>query len=181
MSAPPILAFLPVPLRRRNDGWSPELQLRFVEMLAAGATPGEAARRLGKNRQNAYALRGRPGAESFAAAWDAAVAWARCSRIGTEPAPRIPTKAVERPGGGATAIGLRGRREVRQAAACSRSAREALALLDALDSLKNDNGDNGDNSDTAGAASFSPGDLCEPHLPPNPVAFRPAGLRRPPC
>jgi hypothetical protein len=76
MSAPPVIAFTPVPLRPRADGWPPELQRRFIVALAQGLKPGQAARLLGKNRQNAYALRKRPGGESFAAAWDAAVACA---------------------------------------------------------------------------------------------------------
>jgi len=81
MREPTFIAFTPVPLRARADGWAPELQLAFVRALAGGAKPGEAARALGKNRQNAYALRRRPGAESFAAAWDEAVACARRRRI----------------------------------------------------------------------------------------------------
>jgi hypothetical protein len=72
--------FTPVPLRGRCDGWSPDLQLRFIRLLAEGVKPGEAARRLGRNRQNAYALRRRPGAESFAAAWDAAAEAGRARR-----------------------------------------------------------------------------------------------------
>jgi hypothetical protein len=81
MSRPPVIAFTPVPLRRRADGWSPELQLRFIVALSRGLNPGEAARAVGKNRQNAYALRKRPGAESFAAAWDAAIAFAGRARL----------------------------------------------------------------------------------------------------
>jgi hypothetical protein len=81
MPAPHFVPFLPVPLRPRADGWSAELQLAFVRALSEGASPGAAARALGKNRQNAYALRRRPGAESFAAAWDEAVAYARRRRI----------------------------------------------------------------------------------------------------
>jgi hypothetical protein len=77
MPGPPVIAFTPVPLRHRADGWSPELQLRFIVALSQELNPGEAARSVGKNRQNAYALRKRPGAESFAAAWDAVVAYAR--------------------------------------------------------------------------------------------------------
>jgi hypothetical protein len=76
MAAPEFVCFTPVPLRARCDGWSPALQLRFIRLLAGGIKPGAAARAVGKNRQNAYALRKRPGAESFAAAWDAAIAFA---------------------------------------------------------------------------------------------------------
>ena len=80
MTAPPVIAFTPVPLRRRADGWSPELQLRFIVALSRGLTPGQAAASVGKNRQNAYALRKRRGAESFAEAWDSVVAWVRAVR-----------------------------------------------------------------------------------------------------
>ena len=73
---PPFLNFAPVPVRARRDGWSAELQRRFVVDLARGASVDEAARRLGRSRQTAYALRERAGAEGFAAAWDAAVAFA---------------------------------------------------------------------------------------------------------
>jgi hypothetical protein len=81
MSVPEFVVFTPVPLRARCDGWSPALQLRFIRQLAGGMKPGTAARALGKNRQNAYALRKRPGAESFAAAWDAATAFAERARL----------------------------------------------------------------------------------------------------
>ena len=84
MSAPEFVLFTPVPLRARCDGWSPALQLRFIRLLADGMKPGAAARAVGKNRQNAYALRKRPGAESFAAAWDAAVAYVQRRRLGRE-------------------------------------------------------------------------------------------------
>ena len=35
--------------------------------------PAEAARSVGRSRQSAYALRSKPGADGFAAAWDAAL------------------------------------------------------------------------------------------------------------
>jgi hypothetical protein len=73
---PAFLRFAPVPGRSRRDGWTPDLQLRFVVHLARGAGVGEAARRLGRSRQSAYALRERVGAQGFAAAWDTAVAFA---------------------------------------------------------------------------------------------------------
>lgn len=71
------LRFDPVPLRAQHNGWTPALQLRFIVALARGAGPDEAARALGKTRQSAYRLRKKPGAESFAAAWDRAQAFAR--------------------------------------------------------------------------------------------------------
>jgi hypothetical protein len=65
MTALPVIAFSLVPLRRRSDGWSHELQLRFIRALASGLTPGDAARSVGKNRQNAYALRKRKGPKAL--------------------------------------------------------------------------------------------------------------------
>ena len=87
MSVPPFLRFDPVPLRRRCDGWTPALQIAFIRLLAEGVKPGEAARRAGRNRQNAYALRKRSGAESFAAAWDEAAALGAGRRHRASPAP----------------------------------------------------------------------------------------------
>lgn len=74
---PSFLRFAPVPVRARHDGWAPALQFRFVLALACGAGPDEAPRALGRTRQSAYALRRKLGAEGFAAAWDAALAFAR--------------------------------------------------------------------------------------------------------
>lgn len=73
MDMPDALRFDPVPVRGRRDGWTPDLQRRFILLLAQGAGAVEAARRVGRSRSTAYALRDRPGAESFAVAWDAAV------------------------------------------------------------------------------------------------------------
>lgn len=70
-----------VPLRSRRDGWTPERQLAFIALVAKGLRPGRAAARLGMRRQGAYALRARAGAESFAAAWDAAAVVATRRRI----------------------------------------------------------------------------------------------------
>ena len=56
---------------------SPALQLRFIVALARGAGIEEAARALRKTRQSVYDLRRKAGAESFAAAWDPALAFAR--------------------------------------------------------------------------------------------------------
>lgn len=82
-----LLDFEPVPLRAQHNGWGPAMQLRFIVALARGAGPGEAARSLGMTRQSAYRLRKRPGAESFAAAWDRAQAFARgLSRVKHSPA-----------------------------------------------------------------------------------------------
>jgi Homeodomain-like domain len=88
MDYPPFLRFHPVPLRTRHDGWTAELQFRFILLLARGYGPSEAARQLGKSRQTAYDLRKKPGAESFAAAWDAAQAFAREARFAGSALPR---------------------------------------------------------------------------------------------
>jgi hypothetical protein len=64
-------AFSPVPLRARTDGWTPARQAAFLGALAVTGSVCEAARRVGMSRQSACRLRKRPGAGSFAAAWDA--------------------------------------------------------------------------------------------------------------
>lgn len=63
--------FYPVPVRGRHDGWSAERQAEFLGVLAATRSVAAAVERVGMSRQAAYCLRRRPGAESFAAAWDA--------------------------------------------------------------------------------------------------------------
>jgi hypothetical protein len=76
-SAPPprrkVPAFVPVPLRTRADGWTPLRQAEFLGYLAETRSVAEAARRVNMARETAYRLRSKPGAESFAAAWDAAM------------------------------------------------------------------------------------------------------------
>ncbi|MEA3034810.1 MAG: hypothetical protein QOH04_569 [Sphingomonadales bacterium] len=80
-SAPPL--FDPVPGRARRDGWTPKRQRAFIDALAGGMGAGAAARAVGMSKQTAYALRRRPGAESFAAAWDEAVGRAKRRRCKT--------------------------------------------------------------------------------------------------
>lgn len=66
--------FIPVATeRRRHDGWTPERQRAFLAHLDQFGGVGAAARAVGLSRASAYALRARPGAESFAAAWDRAL------------------------------------------------------------------------------------------------------------
>jgi hypothetical protein len=77
---PPFLRFAPVPGRKRHDGWDAGAQFRFVLALARGAGVDEAARSVGRARVGAYRLRRRAGAESFAAAWDSATAFAQQAR-----------------------------------------------------------------------------------------------------
>jgi hypothetical protein len=87
---PDPFAFAPVPGRARKDGWTEERQRRFVDLLAAGAGPSEAAAAVGMTKQSAFALRRRAGAEGFAAAWD----FARARRSGAR-RPRGYERAVE--------------------------------------------------------------------------------------
>ena len=66
-------AFYPVPTRTRRDGWTIERQADFLGMLAETGSVIGACEAIGMSRKGAYRLRGLPGAESFAAAWDAAL------------------------------------------------------------------------------------------------------------
>ena len=66
------LAFQPVPLRYRHDGWTPDRQLDFIQALADCGCVDEAARAVGMNRSSAYALRRRHDALAFRLAWEAA-------------------------------------------------------------------------------------------------------------
>ncbi|TMJ19715.1 MAG: hypothetical protein E6G92_08070 [Alphaproteobacteria bacterium] len=143
MPTPPVIAFTPVPLRRRADGWTPELQLGFILALSRGLSPGEAARSVGKNRQNAYALRKREGAESFAAAWDAVVAHVRQIRAeGRLPCRRADSSSPRPRGAEAEAIAERGAEAMSRARTPADSRRALDEMLDALYGPKSDNSDN---------------------------------------
>ncbi|WP_420607793.1 hypothetical protein [Novosphingopyxis sp.] len=74
--APEPPAFDPVPMTRRR-GWTAERQRAFVAALRNFGSVSRAARSVGLSRQTALQLRGRPGAESFAEAWDLALDMAR--------------------------------------------------------------------------------------------------------
>ena len=144
MPIPSFLHFTPVPCRARYDGWSPALQLRFVATLARGVSPGEAAGRLGMSRQSAYKLRRRPGAESFAAAWDSALRYARRRRE----APPPPVGSARE----AEAVGALGHREGRRApgppAGSMRDSFEQIwASLRAQPPSQGDKSDKGDKGD----------------------------------
>jgi hypothetical protein len=69
------LAFRPVPVKARHDGWTDERQRGFILRLALGGCVARAAKAVGMTRKSAYRLRERPGAESFAASWDMALGW----------------------------------------------------------------------------------------------------------
>lgn len=68
--------FLPVPVRPRQDGWTPERQVAFIETLAATANVEAAAKAAGMGRASAYALRARPDASAFREAWSIALDYA---------------------------------------------------------------------------------------------------------
>jgi len=71
---PPLPAFTPVPRRNnRHDGWTPERQRAFIEALADTGSVTRAAAQVNIAQANCYALRRAPGAESFRAAWEAAL------------------------------------------------------------------------------------------------------------
>nr|WP_269060100.1 hypothetical protein [Citromicrobium bathyomarinum] len=57
----------------RSNSITPERQRRFVATLAATGIVTQAARSIGKSVEALYKLRSKPGAEGFAAAWDAAL------------------------------------------------------------------------------------------------------------
>jgi hypothetical protein len=61
-------------LRYRRDGWTPGRQSDFLGRLAETGNVSAAARHVGMTRESAYRLRDKPGAASFAAAWDSIVA-----------------------------------------------------------------------------------------------------------
>jgi hypothetical protein len=70
---PRVPPFYPVPTRARRDGWTVQRQIDFLGMLAETGSVMGACEAVGMSRKSAYALRARPGAESFAGAWDAAL------------------------------------------------------------------------------------------------------------
>ncbi len=67
------IQFEPAKLRARRDGWTPEKQIRFIQVLAATCCVEEACRAVGMSDTSAYTLRDRPAGASFRRAWDAAL------------------------------------------------------------------------------------------------------------
>jgi hypothetical protein len=65
--------WVPVLRKRRSDGWTPQRQVDFIAALADTGCVAEAARIVGMSVMSCYRLRRAPGAENFAAAWDAAL------------------------------------------------------------------------------------------------------------
>jgi hypothetical protein len=70
---PRVPAFYPVPLRAARHEWTLERQAHFLGWLAETGSVSAACARVGMSRKSAYQLRKKPKAESFAAAWDAAL------------------------------------------------------------------------------------------------------------
>jgi hypothetical protein len=59
--------------RTRHDGWTPRRQHDFIQALALMGSVRRAAKAVGKTTRSAYDLHNRPGAESFAEAWQVAL------------------------------------------------------------------------------------------------------------
>ena len=70
---PRVPAFYPVPVKPRADGWTVQRQANFLGWLAETGSVSAACARVSMSRNSAYKLRGKRDAESFAAAWDAAL------------------------------------------------------------------------------------------------------------
>jgi hypothetical protein len=70
---PRVPPFYPVPLRAMRNGWTHGRQADFLGHLAETGSVSAACACVGMSRNSAYKLRKKPGAESFAAAWDAAL------------------------------------------------------------------------------------------------------------
>src|SRR5687767_9425052 len=70
----PLLGFKPAPhVAPRKNSIGPERQRAFIAHLAACGIVRQAAKHIGASLEALYKLRHKPGAEEFAAAWDAAV------------------------------------------------------------------------------------------------------------
>ncbi|HYD36175.1 MAG TPA: YadA-like family protein [Allosphingosinicella sp.] len=79
LPAPP-REFIPVPVRHREDGWTPERQYWYLVALAAGGHGGQAARAVGMSQQSAMRLRRRAEAAAFDRLCSAAVDMAKTRR-----------------------------------------------------------------------------------------------------
>src|SRR5881409_568980 len=69
----PAIDFTPAPTRKRHAGWTAEKQRKFIDRLALTGSAGQASAAAGVASSSAYRLRNKAGADSFAAAWDAAL------------------------------------------------------------------------------------------------------------
>lgn len=69
-----IPVFEPVPRQtRRENGWSPARQRKFIEILSETASVRQAAMAVNMSRVSCYQLRNHPQGEEFKQAWDAAL------------------------------------------------------------------------------------------------------------
>ena len=75
------IAFDPVPVKSRHDGWSPERQREFIDLLVVTGCVSRSARAVGRSRQSAHNLRNHPRGASFARAWDEALASGRSYQL----------------------------------------------------------------------------------------------------
>ena len=73
LAPPSPIDFVPAPTRKRHAGWTAEKQRKFIERLALTGSAGQASAAAGVASSSAYRLRNKAGADSFAAAWDAAM------------------------------------------------------------------------------------------------------------
>ena len=67
------IAFEPVPVRPRRDGWTAEKQRRFIGALAETGVVCRAAASVGMSEESVHRLARRPDAQQFCDAWDAAL------------------------------------------------------------------------------------------------------------
>lgn len=70
---PGVARFRPAARRARHDGWTPERQRHFIEVLAETGCVTQAAEEVGMSRRSAYALRKTAAAHAFRFAWDIAL------------------------------------------------------------------------------------------------------------
>lgn len=75
------LAFDPVPVKARHDGWTPARQRGFIARLALSGCICASARAVGKTKKAVYLLRDRPGAASFARAYELALSWGKSRAV----------------------------------------------------------------------------------------------------
>ena len=74
----------------RRDGWTPQRQLRFLDMLARTRSVTRAATAVGMSRESAYRLRNRKGGVLFATAWDRAMEGHKLAVHKPATVPKIP-------------------------------------------------------------------------------------------
>lgn len=68
------VAVAPPVRRQRDDGWTTDIQTRFINILADSGSVTRACDAVRRSRTSAYRLRREPSAREFARAWDEALA-----------------------------------------------------------------------------------------------------------